>query len=42
MDNLANKPLKRYDGSVNISSNQQTFNMNHIYIHTDMLWLYYQ
>ena len=32
MDNLATKPSSWYDGSVNVLSDQQKFNMNHIYI----------
>ena len=43
MDNLATKSSSSlYDGSVNGLSYQQTFNMNNIYTHPDMLWLYSQ
>ena len=37
MDNLATKQSSLYDGSVNGFLYQQTFNMNHKYIHPGML-----
>ena len=42
MDNISTKPSSLYDVSVNRLSYQQTFEMNHIYIHTDLVWLYSQ
>ena len=42
MEILATKPSSWYDGSVNGLSDEQTFNMNHIYIHPDMVLLYSQ
>ena len=40
MDNLATKSPSCYDGSVDVSSDQQTFNTNHKYIHLDLLLLH--
>ena len=42
MDNIATKPLSWYDGSVNGLTDQQTFNINHIYLHIDLVWFYSQ
>ena len=42
MDNIATKKTSLYDGSVNGLSDQQKLNMNHIYLHPDLIWLYSQ
>ena len=42
MDNIATKKTLLYDGSVNGLSDQQKLNMNHIYLHPDLIWLYSQ
>ena len=42
MDNISTKPSSWYYGSVNGLLDHQTFNMNHVYIHPDMLWFYSQ
>ena len=42
MDNLSTKPPSRYDGTVNVLSDQKTFSMDHIYLHQYLVWLYLQ
>ena len=42
MNNIDTKPQSQYDGSVNEILDQQKFNMNHIYLLPDLVWLYYQ
>ena len=42
MDILATKLSSRYDGSVNLILDQQTFNMKNIYPHPDMVLFYSQ
>ena len=42
MDNLATEQKYWYDGSEDGLSDKQTSILKHIYLHPDLVWLYYQ